>query len=317
MKTIRQISAISLLPLVFCACADELDGELFHKFSYLSQNGWKECKLDIHDDNTASLPIYFGVNGTSGNDNDIHITIDSDPDTLALYNFDRFKNQKELYFTELPKESYTLDKDSYIIPKGELKSKAICSIDLNQIEDIYNEYVLPIKITSSDGEAMGPNKYTKALYNIILQNNFSGSYSGYGTIKEIGTDYTTSISGKQLYAISKNQCYMHAGNISRTNATDYKRYVIILTMTDENTIELSTPNPELNLKPHPVSITRKYTVNTSDTRKYGQETNIIFKYEYKDLTVGSVSSYLCEGTLTMNKEVYKKDYPNVKVEDDE
>lgn len=308
--------AISSL-ITLTSCNDELNDELFHKYSYLKDNGWKELTLDIEDDNTAILPIYFGINGTSANGKDIVIQIEHDPDTLDLYNFDRFKNQTMYYFKELPSASYTLDQESYTIPKGSLKTTANCLIDLSKIGDLYNEYVLPIKILSSIGEPAGPNKYTKALYNVNFQNKFSGNYAGYGTMKQIGTSYTTSVSGKRLYATSPNTCYMYAGNVSRTNEVNYKQYVIDLTMLDEKSILLSSSNPDLELKPQPVTINRKYTINYSDLRKYGQETTIKIQYEYRDLTEKSPTYYSYEGTLTMNKDVWKADYPNADVEEDE
>ena len=73
MKQIKNISLISLLLLAFSSCVDELDDELFTKFTNLKLSGWQETSLNIEEDNTAILPLYFGINGTSGNDKDIQI----------------------------------------------------------------------------------------------------------------------------------------------------------------------------------------------------------------------------------------------------
>ena len=47
---------------------DGLEDELFQKNSYIVHNGWQDYALEVAEDNTTILPIYFGVNGTSAND---------------------------------------------------------------------------------------------------------------------------------------------------------------------------------------------------------------------------------------------------------
>lgn len=126
--------------------------------------------MKILDDNTGVLLLDMGVNGTSVNNKDIVISLTNDPDTLEAYNFDRYKFQTEMYFPELPTNCYTFDKESYTIPAGEFKTTASVHIDLNQIENIYENYVLPIKISSSTGELIGPGKYSKLLANIKFTN---------------------------------------------------------------------------------------------------------------------------------------------------
>ena len=54
---------------------DGLEDELFQKNSYIVHNGWQDYALEVAEDNTTILPIYFGVNGTSANDKDICLTM--------------------------------------------------------------------------------------------------------------------------------------------------------------------------------------------------------------------------------------------------
>lgn len=174
MKKIRYIYGIMGCLLIILmpglsSCNDKLADELFMKNSYIVHNGWQEYALEVTEDNTAILPIYFGVNGTSGNDKDIVLTVELDPDTLAGYNWDKYKNQTNLYYKILPEEAYTFGADTWTIPKGELKTTASVKIDLNKIEEVgslYDDYVLPVRIASSTGEPMGQNKYTKVLAHI-------------------------------------------------------------------------------------------------------------------------------------------------------
>ena len=59
------------------------------------ENGWQTCEVEIKDGNIAELLIDFGINGTSENDKDITLKITNDPDTLADYNFDKFKKSNK------------------------------------------------------------------------------------------------------------------------------------------------------------------------------------------------------------------------------
>ena len=165
---------------------DGLEDELFQKNSYIVHNGWQDYALEVAEDNTTILPIYFGVNGTSANDKDICLTMEIDPDTLQKYNWEKYKNQSDLYYKILPAGTYTFDADSWTIPSGELNATAAIKIDLNKIEELgslYDDYVLPLRITSSTGEPMGQNKYTKSeskiTFNdiqdalVLVSNNFS------------------------------------------------------------------------------------------------------------------------------------------------
>ena len=153
---------------------DGLEDELFQKNSYIVHNGWQDYALEVAEDNTTILPIYFGVNGTSANDKDICLTMEIDPDTLQKYNWEKYKNQSDLYYKILPAGTYTFDADSWTIPSGELNATAAIKIDLNKIEELgslYDDYVLPLRITSSTGEPMGQNKYTKVLAHIGFKND--------------------------------------------------------------------------------------------------------------------------------------------------
>ena len=121
MKRIINIISITLGIFIFTACQDELNNELFHKFSYLVENGWQTCEVEIKDGNIAELLIDFGINGTSENDKDITLKITNDPDTLAGYNFDKFKNQISSYYIELPTNCYTFDQEYILFLKENTK----------------------------------------------------------------------------------------------------------------------------------------------------------------------------------------------------
>jgi len=322
MKKIRYIHEVMGCLLVtlmvgFTSCNDGLADELFMKNSYIVHNGWQEYAMTVAEDNTTTLPIYFGVNGTSRNNKNIVLTVELDPDTLAKYNWDKYKNQTNLYYKILPKETYTFDANSWTIPKGELKATAIVKIELNKIAEVgslYDDYVLPIRIASSTGEPMGQNKYTKVLAHIGFKNDYSGTYSGKGIVTQQGTKYTTEITSTQLYAINNNICYMFVGEKTRANTLDYLNYVIEIERDEWGGITLSSKVSKLQFKPYSAKLSRKYTYNYNDQRYYTEITTINLAYEYLDSTQSEPLRMSFEGTFSMAKDVLKVEYPNVAVE---
>lgn len=296
---------------------DQLDEELFMKTSYIIHNGWQDYQLEVAEDNTAILPVYFGVNGTSGNDKVIQLTMEIDPDTLKRYNWEKYKNQEDLYYDILPEEAYTFDADSWTIPSGELNTAAYIKIDLNKIKEVgslYKDYVLPLRISSSTGEPMGINKYTKVLAHIGFKNDYSGMYSGKGVVTQLGTKYTTETTSTQLYAINNNVCYMFVGEKTRANTTDYLNYVVEIERDDFGNITLSGVDG-LKFKPYSAKLSRKYTYNYVDQRYYTEVTTIELAYEYQDSTAGEVLMMSFEGTFSMSRDVLRVEYPDVDVEE--
>lgn len=300
------------------SCNDELNDELFHKFVYLSTNGWQSYEIDVDENNMADLHIYLGINGTSENDKSIVVKLATDPDTLAAYNFDKYKYQTQYYYPQLPASCYAFDKESYPIAAGEIKATSVITIDLKKIENPYTEYVLPLKIESSTGMEKGMTKYTKVLANIFFMNPYSGQFSGNGTLKEEGSTNTKdwlNVSGIKLYATSVNSCYMYAGNITRTNTGNYTDYAIDITFNEDETIDMSSPNPELELIPVTAKIERTYTNIADDNRYYNQASLLSLRYKYRDLSPEEERFLDFSGDFNINKKVLKTDYPDIVVED--
>lgn len=316
MKNLIYTTILFLSMLSFVSCQDELSDELFYKYSYLTLNGWNECQVEIREDNTAELLIDFGVNGTSSNDKDIAITVINDPDTLAAYNFDKFKLETSSYYTELPTDCYAFDQESYTIPKGRLKATGRVLIDMNRIDRTYNSYVLPLKIASSTGEPIGPNKYSKLLACIVPTNKYSGTFSGSGKLIIEATGQSTNTNSAKLFASSVNSCYIYAGNVNQDSEPLYKQYAINVIFNDNEKITLEAQDAGLlNFQPITATLTRKYTKHNTDIRYYIQTSVLTLKYKYKNLSPGDNRMLIYEGTHTQTKNVKISDYPNVKVEE--
>lgn len=312
------VCLLALMTCGFNACNDGLADELFMKNSYIIHNGWQDYQLVVGDDNKAVLPVYFGVNGTSGNDKDITLTLEVDQDTLAGYNREKYKNQSDLYYKILPEESYSFDAESWTIQKGNLNAAARITIDLTKIEEVgslYNDYVLPLRIATSTGEPKGQDKYTKVLAHIGFKNDYSGTYSGQGVVTQQGTTYTTETTGTQLYAINNDICYMFVGNKSRSNTTDYLNYVVEIHRNVLGDISLVCDNEALQFEPYNATLSRKYTYNYTDQRYYTEVTTLQVSYKYLDSTTAEPLTMTFEGTFSMSRDVLRVEYPDVDVEE--
>lgn len=302
----------------FSACNDGLADELFVKNSYIIHNGWQDYELTVRDDNTALLPVYFGVNGTSGNDKNITLTLEVDADTLAGYNREKYKNQTDLYYKILPEEAYSFDGDSWTIEKGKLNAAAYITVDLTKIDEVgslYDDYVLPLRISSSTGEPKGQDKYTRVLAHIGFKNDYSGTYSGQGVVTQQGTTYTTETTGLQLYAINNDVCYMFVGNKTRSNTADYLNYVVEIHRDVLGDISLVCDNEALQFEPYSATLTRKYTYNYTDQRYYTEVTTLQVSYRYLDSTLSEPLTMTFEGTFSMSRDVLRVEYPDVDVEE--
>ncbi|GAE83177.1 hypothetical protein JCM10512_1432 [Bacteroides reticulotermitis JCM 10512] len=317
MKKLINTAFLFLLIIGGSACQDELDNELFQKYSYLNKNGWKECEVKIKEDNTGILLLDFGINGSSENGKNVVITITNDPDTLEGYNFDRYKFQYDSYYPELPTSCYTFDQEAYIIPAGQLKTTASIRIDLNQIQDIYNDYVLPIKISSSIGEPIGPDKYSKLLANIKFTNKFSGVYSGNGKLTIEETGQNTATGSAKLYAISQNACFMYAGNAtSETDPANYKKYILNVSFSDNEKITITDPVGKLDLETMKATIAREYKYHNTDTRYYIETSVLDLKYKYRNQSERDHRMLIFEGKHTLTRNVLRSEYPNVIVKEE-
>lgn len=322
MKSVYSMAAVCLMAGcaagAFTAC-DELNDELFEKNSYIIHSGWQDYELDVDSNNKAILPVYFGINGTSANEKDVTVTMEVDPDTLEGYNQYKYKNEKDLYYKLLPAGTYTIDGNAWTIPAGELNTEAKITIDLDaisQVGSLYNDYVLPLRIASSTGEPIGPGKYSKVLAHIAFKNDYSGSYSGKGIVKQIGTTYTTEITGMNIYAINNSLAYMFVGEKNRENTEDYLNYVVEIKKEADGRLTLSSPVAGLQLKSYNAKLTRKYTMNYTDLRYYTEVTTVEFSYEYLDSTTKPDPLMMSfEGSFSKTKDVLRVEYPDVKVEE--
>ena len=100
------------------ACDNNLEDELFVKHVLINQNGFREYDLNYVDAAVRDTIITVAVNGSSKLDRDIVVDLAVNPDTLAGYNWERYRNDRSLYYELLPEECYSFDGEGIVIKAG-------------------------------------------------------------------------------------------------------------------------------------------------------------------------------------------------------
>lgn len=303
---------ISILTLSLnYSCNDELNDELFEKFVLLTQNGWVDQSLEITSSGLIEIPLVASINGTSDNDKTISVKVKFDPDTLSGYNFEKYRNQTSLYYSELPVEAVSFDDETINIASGQLKGISSMTLNLNKVTDKYADYVIPVAIKNTSEYRIAEEKYSKSLIHIVLKNSFSGNYTGeigvYKT-KSDGSNDTNNkftVSTKTFYAISDNQCYFYAGQYDRSK-TERNQFIVNIKINDDETISMDSPNLDLDLKQENASVEISSEPHPTDNRYKIVTTILTLKYTFKDLILDEKPVVRVEGSVSMRQNVMIK-----------
>lgn len=303
---------ISILALSLnYSCNDELDDELFEKFVLLTQNGWIDQSLEITSSGLIEIPLVVSINGTSDNDRSIAVGVKFDPDTLSGYNFEKYRNQTSLYYSALPSGAISFNDETITITSNALKGISGMTLDLNKVTDKYADYVVPVAIENTSEYRVAEEKYSKSLIHIVLKNSFSGNYTGeigvYKT-KSDGSNDTNNkftVSTKTFYAISDKQCYFYAGQYDRAK-TERNNFIVNITVNDDGTISMDSPNSNLDLKQEDASIEISSEPHPTDNRYEIVTTILALKYTFKDLSLDDKPVVRAQGSVSMRQNVLIK-----------
>lgn len=299
MKRIAICFIAALFLLCNSSCNDELDGELFTKFVLLTNNGWIDEDIEIPEDGILEIPLIVSVNGTSRNAMDVSVELQWDSDTLAGYNFEKYRNQEGLYYDECPPSTVTFDDEIILIPAGEEKGISGLKVNLNEIPDIYQDYVIPISIKSVSEYEIGVNKYSKALIHLVLKNDYSGNYTGEAKVYEVEhSDKKLTVSTKTLYAVKNNEVYFYAGQFDRSSLTRDKYIVAVEFGEDGQIVSAEGVDPELEFELLESDVEITHIENELDPRKESVKTVLTMKYRFKNLDDSNEPLMEFDGTLT-------------------
>lgn len=256
-----------LIAFVVISCDNNIPDEQFVKRVALTKNGLQKYGILFTDEGKITLNFPVSVNGTSKNSNNVEVTIAVDPDTLKAYNFDRYRNNTQLYY-KLPTENmYSFPKGEKVtIPAGTDYSIITLDIDLRNF-DLYNNYILPLKISNTSVYDIAEGKYSKLLIEFDINNFISGSYTVSGNVwEEKWPDQKLSVTSTALYTLDDSTCYLYMGNIEEDN-DDRSEYTM--------TIEVNKEVYEDYLNVSTNAMVRKYTDIKIDSKNTDKELTLL------------------------------------------
>lgn len=263
MKNILIYTAILLGVCSFTSCENNIPDEQFTKMVLLTKNGVQDYNIEFTDKGTVELSLPISVNGTSVNNQDVTVRLAEDPDTLLAYNFDRFRSKTALYYLSPSEKMYSFPSGPEVTIKAG-NNYEVFPLKFNLKEfDLYRNYVLPLKIESVSAYQPAWSQYTKLLMRLNVSNFISGNYSVDGRVWEKNfPDQKLPISSTVLRALSADQCYLYAGNVTET---DEDRDVYSLTVKVDKDKYEDTVNDETGAR------IRKYTSIAIGSRNEDKE----------------------------------------------
>lgn len=284
--------------LLICGCNKEWTDELFQKSVSFVNNNVVEVRVK-YSALGGNIPVKVPVvlSGSTENSSNVNVTIDLDKDTLTNLNFERFRLRNDLYFNELPKQSYQFESMTATIPSGGNIGLLKLNLKLEGL-DFSNKYILPVKIlsTSEFGIATGRG-YRKSLMQIIPFNDYSGKYSVAGDVwdrnRPQNAQKALTVPFRNAYVVDEKTVFFYAG-VTEEEALDRREYKVKATFnTNNNTVTLSSDNPSLRLSQQRGTFTvrkekdpvlpyleRTYTTLTLEYQ-YSDNTNPTFPIDYR------------------------------------
>jgi hypothetical protein len=309
MKNIQLFLYTLLVCLFICSCNDEWKDELFEKAVSFENSGVTNVYLRYTSQGGVipyKIPIL--VNGSTKNGEDIQVTIALDPDTLNLYNIDRFRSREDLYFKQLAPQHYEFQSMTGTIPKGEDVGFVDINFKLDGL-DLVEKYILPLQISATSAYGINQRKYyKKTLMQIIPFNDYSGSYSATTMLvwnnPKIANEVAQNVPNREARVVNENTIFFYAGTIEQ-EARDREVYKVIVEFSQtDSTVVLTATDPSINFSYTPGKC--YYTVSTEMDqilpyleKKY---TTLYLDYKYDDITTpGYPLHYAVEGNMTLER----------------
>lgn len=288
------------------ACNKEWTEELYVKEVSFVKSGVVKVNAKYKSQGgvvTVKVPVV--LSGSTGNSDDIEVTIALDKDTLANLNFDRFRLRTDLYFHELPEANYSFKSITAIIPKGSLQGYFELELKLEGL-DLINKYILPVKIVSTSNDNASKRRwFSKSLMQIIPFNDYSNKYSNAGLIwdRDVPQNNQTALTtpNRTAWVVDEQSVFFFAGNIDE-EAYDRATYKIMATFNSDSTVSLTAPDATINFtqKAGTYSISKKM----DEVQPYLEKTYITMnlEYWYSDITNPAFPiNYQFVGPLTLER----------------
>lgn len=324
MKKVYNCLIVLIALFAGSSCNDEWEDEQFeHYVSFKAPVGDKGCtniNIRYKKDGKVTYQLPLVVSGSTMNDQDLTVHVAVDPDTLSVFNQERFSTRTELYYRELPQKYYKFP-ETVNIAAGEYTSLLDIDFTLNDL-DLVDHWILPITIL--DGSSYGyqsnmRKNYRKALLRILPFNDYSGAYSTTNMkvyfYKEPENGDDDDVLGDPMIAntrtafvVDDNTIFFYAGLMDEDLPRDKRALYKIYVRFDENgALTLIPDNNEIEFEvPDNVSPSYTLTENWDDTRPYIKHKYVTlrFTYYFNDITSATVPiRYKVTGSLLMERKI--------------
>lgn len=324
MRKISNYLIIMIVSLFASSCNDEWKDEQFYQYvSFKAPIGNKGCTMiniryNPNSEVTYRLPVV--VSGTTMNENDLSVHVAVDPDTLDVFNLERFSTRTELYYKELPEKYYKFP-ETVTVPAGEYTSLLDIKFTLDDL-DMVDNWVLPLTITDAPSYNYQSNMrkhYRKALLRIVPFNDYSGTYSTtnmkvyfYKEPEQEGDEDVTGdpmvASTRDAFVVDDRTIFFYAGlmdqDLPRSKRALYKIYV---KFNEDKSLTLTADNKDIEFEvPEDAAPVYSLTENWDDTRPYIKHKYVTlrFTYYFNDITSATVPiRYKVTGSLLMERRI--------------
>ncbi|MDR0863370.1 MAG: DUF4973 domain-containing protein [Candidatus Symbiothrix sp.] len=309
MKKIQLFLYTALACFFFSSCNEEWKDELFEKAVSFENSGVTNVYLKYSSKGgVISYKIPVLVNGTTQNSEDIQVTVALDPDTLNLYNIDRFRSREDLYFKQLAPQHYEFQSMTGTIHKGEDVGFVDVNFKLDGL-DLVEKYILPLQITQTSAYGINQRKhYKKTLMQIVPFNDYSGSYSA--TTMEIwnnpriANEVSQNVPNREARVVDENTIFFYAGTIEH-EARDREAYKVFVQFSQtDSTVVLTAADPTINFAYTPAKCYYKVNTKMDEIQPYLEKkyTTLYLDYKYDDITTpGYPLHYAVEGNMTLER----------------
>jgi hypothetical protein len=304
MKKVCLYMLVSLL--LGTACNKEWTEELYVKeVSFVKSGVVKVYAKYKNQGGVVTVKVPVILSGSTGNPDDIEVTIDIDRDTLENLNFERFRLRKDLYFQELPKANYSIKSMTTIIPKGSLQGYFDVELKLEGL-DLINKYMLPLKIVATSNDNVANRRwFSKSLMQIIPFNDYSNRYSNAGLIwnRDVPQNNQTALTTpvRNAWVVDEQKVFFFAGTIDE-EAYDRAKYKIMATFNPDSTVTLTAPDATIKFEQK--GGTYIVTKKMDEVQPYLEKTYITMnlEYWYSDITNPAFPiNYRFTGPLTLER----------------
>ena len=314
------MTALVLALFGFSACNDEWEDELYKHMVSIKAPVGGEGVCDIYLRYKPNGEVIYDLpilrSGSTLSDQAIDVYIEEDPDTLRIFNNEKYQYREDLYFQQLNSDYYEFLSPTCHIPAGSNKELFQIKFKFSGL-DLSHEWVLPLTIKDDPSYVANYRKgWRKALLHVLPFNDYSGNYSASAMNIYFADSNQTPlvVDTRRAYVVDENTVFFYAGT-KRDDAIDRQTYKInvrfeeptsVTETSKSGNLTISAVNPNINFRVdgQPTYEIREEMDATLPYLKH-QYFTLRMTYYYTDITTSedNPTEFRAEGSLTMERKI--------------